>query len=44
MEISMSKLAPRFLKDNSGATAIEFSLLIAGIAVAIIAVLIRFAP
>jgi len=40
----MSKLVPRFLKDNSGATAIEFSLLIAGIAVAIIAVLIRFAP
>ena len=40
----MSKLAPRFLKDNSGATAIEFSLLIAGMAVAIIAVLIRFAP
>ena len=44
MEISMSKLAPRFLKDNSGATAIEFSLLFAGIAVAIIAVSIRFAP
>ena len=40
----MSKLAPRFLKDNSGATAIEYSLIIAGIAVAIIAVSIRYAP
>jgi Flp pilus assembly pilin Flp len=44
MEISMSKLVLRFLKDNSGANAIEYSLIIAGIAVAIIAVSIRYVP
>jgi pilus assembly protein Flp/PilA len=33
----MSRLAIRFLKDNSGATAIEYGLIAAGIAVAIIA-------
>ena len=40
----MSKLVLRFLKGNPGATAIEYSLIIAGIAVAIIAVSIRYAP
>jgi pilus assembly protein Flp/PilA len=34
----MSKLVLRFLKDNSGATAIEYGLIAAGISVAIIAV------
>jgi pilus assembly protein Flp/PilA len=34
----MSKLLMRFLKDHSGATAIEYGLIAAGIAVAIIAV------
>jgi pilus assembly protein Flp/PilA len=34
----MSKLATRFLKNESGATAIEYGLIAAGIAVAIIAV------
>ena len=34
----MSKLLARFLKDESGATAIEYGLIAAGIAVAIIAV------
>ena len=34
----MSKLLMRFLKDQSGATAIEYGLIAAGIAVAIIAV------
>jgi pilus assembly protein Flp/PilA len=33
------KLVQRFLKDESGATAIEYGLIAAGIAVAIIAVL-----
>ena len=32
----MSKLILRFLKDNSGATAIEYGLIAAGIAVVII--------
>ena len=32
----MHKLVLRFLKDNSGATAIEYGLIAAGIAVAII--------
>jgi len=32
----VSKLVLRFLKDNSGATAIEYGLIAAGIAVAII--------
>jgi pilus assembly protein Flp/PilA len=33
----MSKLVLRFVKDQSGATAIEYGLIAAGIAVAIIA-------
>ena len=34
----MKKLFARFMKDNSGATAIEYGLIAAGISVAIIAV------
>jgi len=34
----MTALATRFLKDESGATAIEYGLIAAGISVAIIAV------
>jgi pilus assembly protein Flp/PilA len=34
----MNKLVLRFLKDNSGATAIEYGLIAAGISIAIIAV------
>ncbi len=34
----MDKLVLRFLKDNSGATAIEYGLIAAGISVAIIGV------
>ena len=34
----MSNLVTRFLKDESGATAIEYDLIAAGISVAIIAV------
>jgi pilus assembly protein Flp/PilA len=34
----MKKLILRFLKDNSGATAIEYGLIAAGISIAIIAV------
>jgi len=34
----MKSLVTRFLKDESGATAIEYGLIAAGIAVAIIAV------
>jgi pilus assembly protein Flp/PilA len=34
----MKTLASRFLKDESGATAIEYGLIAAGISVAIIAV------
>ena len=34
----MKKLFGRFMKDDSGATAIEYGLIAAGIAVAIIAV------
>ena len=34
----MNKVVLRFLKDNSGATAIEYGLIAAGIAVVIIAV------
>jgi pilus assembly protein Flp/PilA len=34
----MTKYIQRFLKDNSGATAIEYGLIAAGISVAIIAV------
>ena len=32
----MSKLVLRFLRDNSGATAIEYALIAAGIAIVII--------
>ena len=37
----MSKLVLRFLKDNSGVTAIEYGLLAAGFVVAIIVVVQR---
>jgi pilus assembly protein Flp/PilA len=37
-ELMMKYLVSRFLKDQSGATAIEYGLIAAGIAVAIIAV------
>ena len=33
----MSKLVGRFLKDNSGATAIEYALIAAGISIVILA-------
>ncbi len=33
----MSHIVLRFLKDNSGATAIEYGLIVAGISIAIIA-------
>ncbi len=35
----MTKLIARFVKDESGATAIEYGLIAAGISVAIIAVI-----
>jgi pilus assembly protein Flp/PilA len=38
MEPAMSNLVTRFLKNESGATAIEYGLIAAGISVAIIAV------
>jgi pilus assembly protein Flp/PilA len=38
MELNMKTLLKRFLKDQSGATAIEYGLIAAGISVAIIAV------
>jgi pilus assembly protein Flp/PilA len=37
-ELSMKNLFVRFVKDDSGATAIEYGLIAAGISVAIIAV------
>ena len=37
-ELQMKKLFARFMKDDSGATAIEYGLIAAGISVAIIAV------
>jgi pilus assembly protein Flp/PilA len=37
-ELSMKNLFLRFVKDDSGATAIEYGLIAAGISVAIIAV------
>jgi pilus assembly protein Flp/PilA len=37
-ELSMKNLVMRFMKDDSGATAIEYGLIAAGISVAIIAV------
>jgi pilus assembly protein Flp/PilA len=36
MELSMKNLVSRFMKDESGATAIEYGLIAAGIAIAII--------
>jgi pilus assembly protein Flp/PilA len=36
MELQMTKLVARFVKDESGATAIEYGLIAAGIALAII--------
>jgi pilus assembly protein Flp/PilA len=38
MEFAMKNLIPSFLKDESGATAIEYGLIAAGISVAIITV------
>jgi pilus assembly protein Flp/PilA len=38
MEQTMKTLVARFVKDQSGATAIEYGLIAAGISVAIIAV------
>ena len=38
MELSMKNLIARFVKDQSGATAIEYGLIAAGISLAIIAV------
>jgi pilus assembly protein Flp/PilA len=37
-ELTMKNILSRFLKDDSGATAIEYGLIAAGISVAIIAV------
>jgi pilus assembly protein Flp/PilA len=39
MEPNMTSLVKRFVKDESGATAIEYGLIAAGISVAIIAVM-----
>ena len=38
MELKMTNLVTRFVNDESGATAIEYGLIAAGISVAIIAV------
>jgi pilus assembly protein Flp/PilA len=38
MELNMKNLIARFAKDESGATAIEYGLIAAGISLAIIAV------
>jgi pilus assembly protein Flp/PilA len=38
MELPMKNLITRFVKDESGATAIEYGLIAAGISLAIIAV------
>jgi len=38
MEIFMTNLFARFIKDESGATAIEYGLIAAGISIAIIAI------
>jgi pilus assembly protein Flp/PilA len=37
MELSMKNLVSRFMKDESGATAIEYGLIAAGISIAIVA-------
>ena len=39
MEPAMTNLVKRFIKDESGATAVEYGLVAAGISVAIIAVM-----
>jgi pilus assembly protein Flp/PilA len=39
MELVMTNLVKRFAKDESGATAVEYGLVAAGISVAIIAVM-----
>jgi pilus assembly protein Flp/PilA len=39
MELPMKNLIARFVKDESGATAIEYGLIAAGISLAIIAVI-----
>jgi len=44
MELPMKNLIARFVKDESGATAIEYGLIAAGIALAIIAVSTASAP
>jgi pilus assembly protein Flp/PilA len=44
MELSMMHLLKQFLKDESGATAIEYGLIAAGISVAIIAVVQGLGP
>ena len=38
MELAMKNLVARFVKDESGATAIEYGLIAAGISLAIIAI------
>jgi len=38
MELTMKTLVSRFMRDESGATAIEYGLVAAGISVAIVAV------
>ncbi len=40
----MSSLVSQFAKDNSGATAIEYSLIAAGVALAIISVVYEIGP
>lgn len=44
MEYIMKNLVKRFFKDESGATAIEYGLIAAGLAVAIIAAVDILAP
>jgi pilus assembly protein Flp/PilA len=39
MELPMKNLIARFVKDQSGATAIEYGLIAAGISLAIIAII-----
>jgi pilus assembly protein Flp/PilA len=39
MELNMTNLIARFVKDESGATAIEYGLIAAGISLAIIAII-----
>src|SRR6202140_4511917 len=44
MELAMKNLIARFVKDESGATAIEYGLIAAGISLAIIAVVKGLGP